>query len=139
MKAKRISETAYLLVFDRGDEVVQALSEFAADKEFAHFQAIGAFERATLAYWNAKTKEYEDLAVNEQVEVVSLLGDATRDEKGLPRIHAHASLGKRDGSLIGGHLKNGVVMPTLELVFTTSDVTIQRRLDDATGLSLIEL
>ena len=92
MRSERISKTTYLLVFDRGDEVVQTLTRFAADTEVGHFQAIGALERATLAYWNAETKQYEDLPVNEQVEVVSLLGDATRDEKGEPRIHAHGAV-----------------------------------------------
>src|SRR5687767_7076057 len=119
LKSKQINENpaAYLLVFSSGDEVVSTLTAFARDSKIlaAHFYALGALERATLAYWNRETKAYEDIPVDEQVEVVSLIGDVTAGVKGEPRIHAHASLGRRDGSLQGGHLKNAVVHPTLEL------------------------
>jgi predicted DNA-binding protein with PD1-like motif len=141
VKSKQINENppTYLLVFDRGDEVIERLTAFARDANilFASFHALGAFERATFAFWNWDTRRYEDIPIGEQVEVVSLVGNVARDEKGKHRVHAHVSLGKRDGSLIGGHLKVGIVRPTLELVLTQSNVEITRRRDDETGLPLI--
>ena len=142
MKSRMINEkpVRFLLVFDRGDEIVATLSAFARDNAVpgAMFTAIGACSRATIAYWNAETKEYEELEVSEQVEIVSLSGSiATVD--GSPRVHAHIALGKRDGSLIGGHLLTAIVYPTLELFLVPSEATLKRRLDDETGLMLIDL
>ena len=137
MNAERINASTWLLVFAKGEEAIAALTAYAAGLPSGHFHAIGAFERAMLAYWNRDTRLYEDLPVNEQVEVISLIGNVTRDEQGAPRVHAHASLGRRDGSMIGGHLKSGVVYPTLELFLVVGDVEIRRRIDAETGLSLI--
>ena len=46
-------------------------------------------------------------------------------------------LGRRDGSTIGGHLKRGIVYPTLEMHLTTLEHELVRRRDEATGLDLI--
>jgi uncharacterized protein len=123
-----------LLVFDIGDEVLTTLQQFITDQRIASawFQAIGAFETSLIAYWNRETKQYEDIAVGEQVEVLSLSGNATS-----AKIHAHVILGRRDGSTIGGHLKRGIVYPTLEMHLTRFDHEIVRRRDEATGLDLI--
>lgn len=139
MKAKAINDNAFLLVFDRGDEIAETLTSFARDNAIsgASFTAIGACRRATIAYWNPDTKDYEKIEVSEQVEVVSLTGNISLGENGQPRVHAHVALGKRDGGLIGGHFLSGVVHPTLELFLIQSTVVLQRRKDQETGLPLI--
>ena len=62
------------------------------------------------------TKRYQDIPVNEQVEVLMLAGDIAWKEDGEPVIHAHVVVGRQDGSTRGGHLKKAIVRPTLELV-----------------------
>src|ERR1700741_4287768 len=106
----------HLLILDPGDECVAALTEFAMKNgiEGGSFSAIGAFQDATIAYWNRGTKEDERIAVTEQVEVLAVSGSSARWEEEV-KIHAHAVLGRRDGSTIGGHLMGGVVFPTLEI------------------------
>src|SRR5436309_2497929 len=101
-----------LLVFDPGDEVIATLQQYIAEDKIlsAWFQAIGAFERSVIAYWNRETKQYEDITVDEQVEVLALSGNVNRT-----KVHAHVVLGRRDGSTLGGHLKRGTVFPTLEM------------------------
>jgi len=123
-----------LLVFDPGDEVIAALQQHIADQHIpaAWFQAIGAFERSVIAYWNRETKQYEDIAVDEQVEVLALSGNVNRT-----KVHAHVVLGRRDGSTIGGHLKRGIVYPTIEMHLTQLDSEHVRQRDEATGLDLI--
>src|SRR3954451_2897812 len=123
-----------VLVFDPADEVVATLQRYIAERQIpsAWFQAIGAFERAVIAYWNRDTKRYEDIAVDEQVEVLALSGNVNRT-----KLHAHVVLGKRDGSTIGGHLKSGIVFPTLELWLTPLTHELVRKRDEATGLDLI--
>lgn len=123
-----------VLVFDPGDEFVTTLQQYIAAQQIpsAWFQAIGAFEKSVIAYWNRDTRRYEDIAVDEQVEVLALSGNVNRT-----KLHAHVVLGKRDGSTVGGHLKSGIVFPTLELWLTPLAHELLRKRDEATGLELI--
>jgi predicted DNA-binding protein with PD1-like motif len=144
VKSKLLHEAGgartFALVLDAGDEAMQALSKFADEQELdaADFAAIGAFTGAVVAYFDPETKEYEPIRVDEQVEVLSVNGHVTL-EPGGRNVHAHAVLGKRDGTTVGGHLLEGHVGPTLEIVLTESPVHLRRRKDDETGLALIDL
>lgn len=125
----------FLLVFDKGDDLLVTLRAFAGAHGIrgASFTALGAFRSATIAYWNPATKEYEHIAVDEQVEVLSLVGNL-----GAEKIHAHVTLGRRDGSAIGGHVIAATVFPTLEMQVVAYEESIVRGTDEETGLLLIK-
>jgi hypothetical protein len=127
-----------VLVLDSGDEVIATLQRFASEHvtTSAFFHGLGAFREATVAWWNPETLQYEDIAVDEQVEVLSIQGNLTRVSDGF-KVHAHVVLGKRGGATIGGHVKRGVVHPTLELSLVLTKDAIHRQRDEATGLDLI--
>lgn len=72
------------------------------------------------------------------MEVLVLAGDVTAADDGR-MVHAHTVLGRRDGSTVGGHLKQAVVYPTIELVLTEAPAHLRRRYDEDTGLALIDL
>src|SRR6185312_3922278 len=93
------------IIFNTGDEVSSGLTSFATEYSVtsAHFTAIGAFSAAVVGYFDWQKKEYERIPVDEQVEVITLLGDIAL-EHGKPKIHAHTALAKRGGAMIGGHL-----------------------------------
>jgi predicted DNA-binding protein with PD1-like motif len=143
MRGKLVSEDGgktYVVIFDTGDEAVSGLRAFAREHNLAdaHITAIGAFERVTVAYFNWRSKEYEHIPIIQQVEVLSLIGDfALKD--GEPMLHAHVVVGKRDGSAHGGHLIEGYVRPTLEVVIQESPVHLHREHDEASGLALIKV
>jgi predicted DNA-binding protein with PD1-like motif len=142
MKSKLIhdgSEKTYALVFDKGDEVAAGLLRFAREERLAasRFTAIGAFERATLGFFERERKSYARIEVDEQVEVLSLIGDITLKEDGEPQVHAHVVIGRRDGTAHGGHLLRAVVWPTLEVIVTESPRHLRRRFDEETGLALL--
>jgi uncharacterized protein len=128
----------HLLVLDPDDEFVASLTDFAKKNriEGGSFSAIGAFQQATIAYWNRETKEYENIEVAEQVEVLALSGSIARAGDDV-KIHAHAVLGRRYGSTIGGHLMRGVVFPTLEIFVVDYGTRLTRQKDDKTGLWLL--
>jgi predicted DNA-binding protein with PD1-like motif len=71
------------------------------------------------------------------VEVLSLVGDVTIDA-GKPKLHAHVVLGKSDATAHGGHLIEGLVRPTLEVVLTELPRHLRRRFDPDSGLTLID-
>src|SRR5438477_10946119 len=135
MRAKVLNdqpEMTYVLIFDTGDEVMKTLKEFARQKRLSasRFTAIGAFREATLGFFDWQTKDYRRIAVNEQVEVLSLIGDVALDAAE-PKIHAHVVVGRSDGTAHGGHLLEGHVRPTLEIVVTEMPLTMRRRPDAA--------
>ena len=133
-------EKTFALVFDTGDEVVSEITNFARENalDAATLTAIGAFSSATLGYFDLVRKEYEKIPVEEQVEVLSLIGDIALNE-GEPELHAHVVLGRRDGTTRGGHLLEAHVLPTLEVVLVESPDHLKKRTDEETGLALIDL
>lgn len=144
MKSKMIHESngekTFVLVFDHGDEVMANLLKFVRAERVgcARFTAIGAFSGATLGYYEWVQKEYVKNVVNEQVEVLSLLGDvALKDDE--PVVHAHVVLGRSDASTFGGHLLEAHVRPTLELILVESPEHLTKVHDPESGLALIRL
>ena len=132
--------TTYACVLEKGEEFVQALRDFAKDRMLtgSHFTAIGAFSRVTLGYFDRGVKDYKRIPVDEQVEVLSLIGNIALAEGG-PKVHAHVVLGKSDGTAHGGHILDAQVWPTLEVILEESPTHLQRRTDRETGLALIDM
>ncbi|MGH9326926.1 MAG: PPC domain-containing DNA-binding protein [Terriglobia bacterium] len=144
MKSKlinqRTDETTYVLIFDAGDEAVAGLASFAKENRLgaSHFTGIGGFESATLGYFEIEKKNYKEIPISEQVEVLSLVGDIAL-QKGKPKVHVHTVVGTCEGLARGGHLLAAIVRPTLEIIITESPKHLHREFDDTTGLALIRL
>jgi hypothetical protein len=138
MKSAKLSNST-VLIFETGEEVIETLTRFAKERHISagHFTAIGAFSDAGIGYYDWQKKDYLRNEIKEQVEVVSLIGDIAVDN-GTPKIHAHVVVGKRDGSAMAGHLLDGHVRPTLELVLDDSSGQLRRRFDPESGLGLID-
>ena len=92
----------------------------------------------TLGYFDWEKKDYLKIPIREQVEVVSLIGDIAV-EKDEPKVHAHVVVGKRDGSVMGGHLLAAHVRPTLEVMLSESPAQLTRGMDPESGLALIRV
>jgi predicted DNA-binding protein with PD1-like motif len=143
MKGKLISEGAqrtFAVILDAGDEAVACLTAFAKEHRLSasQFTALGAFRACVLGYFDWQKKDYRRIPLDEQVEVLALLGVIALDD-GAPKLHAHVVVGKVDGTAHGGHLLEASVRPTLEVIITESPVHLQRRSDAETGLALIRL
>jgi predicted DNA-binding protein with PD1-like motif len=133
-------QKTFAVVFGTGDEVINGLQAFAKENHLggSHFTAIGAFSDVTMGFFDWDKKDYQKLQINEQVEVLSCIGDIALD-KGEPKVHAHVVVGKSDGTAHGGHLMEARVRPTLEVIVVESPKHLIRRTDDETGLALITL
>jgi uncharacterized protein len=130
----------YAVVFDIGDEVAAGLGRFVRENEAeaASITAIGGFRHAILGYFDWDSKEYKRIVVDEQVEVLSLLGDVAVADDG-PSLHLHAVLGRFNGGVVGGHLIEAHVRPTLEVIVVQPPSYPRKRRDPITGLPLIAL
>jgi predicted DNA-binding protein with PD1-like motif len=133
-------ERTFAVIFDLGDEVMSGLKRFAGENNLSatRFTAIGAFETAVLGYFDWQKKDYERIPVNEQCEVLALVGDIALDA-GKPQIHAHVVVGLRTGEARGGHLLEARVRPTLEVILTESPGYLEREHDARSGLNLIRI
>lgn len=143
MRYVQLSEAAprtFALVFEEGDEVLRDLKAFLLAEQLGtgHFTAIGAFERATLAYFDWERKAYDPIPVDEQVEAVSVTGNVAQSN-GEPAVHCHGIVSHRDGHTTGGHLLEAHVRPTLELFLTETPIHLQRTHRPAINLSLIDV
>jgi uncharacterized protein len=93
---------------------------------------------AQLGYWNPETRAYEYREFDKQPEVVSFQGNASlKDNK--PFLHIHGAFGRRDFSVIGGHVKEARAQPTFAIWLSTEDVPVVRTRDAQTGLDLLDL
>jgi predicted DNA-binding protein with PD1-like motif len=132
-------EKVYAIVFHQGDEVLSGLTDFAIAHHIgdAHLTAIGAASSGTLAWLDITQKNYRRIPVTQQVEILSLIGDiATFNDK--PVVHVHAVLGKQDGSTVGGHVFELNINPTLEVFLTVNNTTLKKKLDEPSGMKLID-
>jgi predicted DNA-binding protein with PD1-like motif len=127
------------VVLETGEEVAASLQKFATRQNVhaASFTAIGALSDAVLLYFDWQKKEYQEIPIREQVEVASLIGDIADDPEGTPALHIHIVVGTRNGSAKAGHLGEGHVRPTLEVVVTESPTHLRKVKDTETGLALI--
>jgi predicted DNA-binding protein with PD1-like motif len=145
MKSKLLNHSAsgrtLVLVLDPGEEAFKSISAFAAKENItgAAVTAIGAFERATVGWYDFASRSYRRIPVSEQCEVLSVIGDIAAGDDGTPSLHLHAVLGLSDGSTRGGHLLDGVVHPTLEVIVTETPAHLHRRKIPELGIALIDL
>jgi predicted DNA-binding protein with PD1-like motif len=143
MKAKVVEDAdvvTYVVVCDPGDEAVSALAQFARaeDLEAAQITGVGAFEHATVGWFDRAAREYRRIPVDEQCEVLSLVGDVAEGQDG-PIVHVHVVLGLSDGTTRGGHLLEGQVFPTLEVIVTETPARLRKVMRPDIGIALIDL
>jgi predicted DNA-binding protein with PD1-like motif len=130
----------FVVIFEPGEEAMSGLTAFAREQALTASQitAIGGFERVVLGYFDRDKRDYQPIPIEEQVEVLSVIGDIVGDGDDL-KVHAHVVVGRRDGSAHGGHLLEAVVWPTLEVVITETPAHLQRRFDPKSGAALIAM
>ena len=136
MQARQVNDrpSTFVVILEPGEEAMA----FARERSLSASQvtAIGAFERATLGYFDRDKRDYQPIPIERQVEVLSLIGDIVAEGDDL-KLHAHVVVGQSDGSAHGGHLLEAIVWPTLEVVITETPTHLRRRFDPETGITLI--
>jgi uncharacterized protein len=152
VKSRQIAESElgrrYLLVLERGDELMAEVKSFAERERLrtAEFTGIGAVSSARLAAFDPETREYVDIPDPGQTELVSLNGRITLPKDADPtdppaerQLHVHCVLSREDGSAVAGHVFELVVRPTCEVVVNESAEHVARREDPDSGLPVISL
>jgi len=138
MKEKKLGNNSFLIRLDKGDEIIESLTNFSRANKlgFASVSGIGAASRAVISVFNMQEKRYIEQGFEGNLEIVSLLGNVTMAD-GIPRIHLHAAITGDDLNVHGGHLVSATVSVTCEIVLDVSKTSIKRSRDEVTRLMLI--
>jgi uncharacterized protein len=132
-------ETTYAVIFGAGDEILGGLTQFAEENHIsaARITAIGSIHDGTLAWLNPDTKKFRMIHIDQQAEVLSLLGDIAMYQ-GKPVVHVHMVVGFGDGTAHGGHLLQAHVWPTLEVIVTSYPRPLYKKFDPEKGIAVID-
>ncbi len=130
----------YVVRLETGEDVVQAVTAFASDRRIdaASVSGIGSITDATLGYFDRAAREYKKHGVPGDSEIVSLLGNLSLKE-GQPFAHIHVTLAGPDFRAVAGHLFDGKVAATCELVVEPLPGLLQRKKDARLGLFLLDV
>ncbi len=135
------SKSLFVLRLEDGDDIMASLRKFSRAKRIrgATVEGIGSLKRAKLGYFDfERTREYTWLVLEEDMEVLSLLGNiSTKHESYLP--HVHVTLGRKDFTVMGGHLDDGSLANMIELVVRKVPGKLVKLPDEKTGLNILKL
>jgi predicted DNA-binding protein with PD1-like motif len=137
---ERDGRRTYAVVLEAGEPAMHSLLDLATELDLvgSSLVGIGGFQHVRLGYFNPEKSEFRENVVDEQVEVLSFQGNIAEDSEGKPKLHVHVVLGRQDATTRGGHLVEGLVRPTLEVIVTESPEHLHRLHDEATGLVLLK-
>ena len=88
-------EKTFVIVFQEGEEFTEGMRRFVEDQQLtaASFTAMRALRDAQFGWLDVDRRDYHITEAQEQVEVLSLVGNASEHE-GKPKVHAQVALGK---------------------------------------------
>lgn len=136
-KAKRI----IVARMEPGEDVLETVEVVAKTHGVSagHLSLIGAIAGAKLGYFDLESKTYKHFSVDEDVEVVSCMGNISMHDNAMV-VHAHMIVADENGRCYGGHLLPGCrVSVTIELFITEVEQALERKKDPNTGLNLLAL
>lgn len=118
-------------------DVAESLMTFCKDMNITagSITGIGAISKATLRFFNPKTKQYDDRTFEEQMEIANLTGNVSTMD-GETYTHLHCVLGRSNYTALAGHLLSARLNGAGEFVITTFDSPLERYHDEETGLNM---
>ena len=90
----------------KGDEIMSGLTEFAEKYHIknGHFVAVGAINKGLFGWSDVESgKGQKKIELNQEAEIVSLIGSISVDNQGRSNVHGHGSVALSDGAVRGGH------------------------------------
>ena len=138
MEYKRFSDTIVVRM-DRGEEVLAMLKAVcvAENVKLASVTGIGATDDFTVGVLNVGSKKYIANDFKGYHEIVSLVGNVNTKD-GEYYSHLHMCAANEKGVAVGGHLNRAVISATCELVIKVIDGSVDRKVDEVTGLNIFK-
>lgn len=129
----------HVIRLDPGDEIIQSLRDFAEQKGIAGgiIAGLGAVKNVTLGFYDPDGGDYIRQTFDEPLEICSAIGSISLLENSTPYIHLHATLGRKNFQVIGGHLFKAWITVTGEFYCLKPGAAISRTFDPETGFHLL--
>ena len=139
MKFEKIKDT-YFIRIERGEKIIKTLKNFCTKQKIkcGYFFGIGALGEAELAHYIVENKKYTSKTYNQPLEIVNMNGNITTMNKEV-YLHCHIALSDEKMNAIAGHLKEGIISATCEIILVRLNATINRKYHDFTGLNLLDI
>lgn len=139
MEYKRFENTI-IARLNIGEEVLEQI-KIIVEKEnikLAEINALGATDNFTVGVYSVDEKYYHKKDFVGAYEIVSLHGNITTMNNEV-YLHLHMSCGDKQGNVVGGHLNRCIISATCEMFINIIDGTIDRRVDQETGLNILDI
>ncbi len=119
---------------NEGEDLKEAITSFSyreCKSGAVVLSAVGSLSGATLRMAGAEPTKQDIRHYDGRFEIVSLTGTIDKDGK----IHLHMSISDENGTVVGGHVKEGcIVHTTCELVLASDqNIILSREKDENTG------
>ena len=139
MKHKNIKDT-YFIRLERGEQIIEAIKNFCTKNKIkcGYFFGIGALDEVELAHYVVENKKYTSKTFKQPLEIISMSGNITTMNKEI-YLHCHITLSDEKMTAIAGHLKEGRISATCEILLVKLNGAINRKHDDAIGLNLLDM
>jgi uncharacterized protein len=130
----------YIIRLESGDNILQSLRQFATAKRLRSglVEGIGSLSKVKLGHYDFKTKQYKYETFEDDLEILNLSGNiSSMNNEPLP--HVHVTLGRRDFSVIGGHLDEGSSANMVEIGIRKLPGKLLKAKDEDIGLNVLQL
>ncbi|OIO45893.1 hypothetical protein COX24_01775 [bacterium (Candidatus Gribaldobacteria) CG23_combo_of_CG06-09_8_20_14_all_37_87_8] len=115
------------------ESLARALKECKV-KTAVFVSGIGQLKNVRLGYFKEKG-DYQEQVFDKPLELLSLNGFVSlNQEQNNYDFHLHATLSDIEKRAVGGHLISAAVSVTLEVAFLKTDIAIERKVEEKTGL-----
>lgn len=144
MEYKIMDNTIYLRI-DKGEYVIDTIKKVCITEGIraGYFQGIGACNEAKLSTWIPEKEDFIHHHISGMLEMVSLMGNISLDQEGLPFFHSHAlfSFLNQEGkmSVAAGHLEDAKISYTGEIILNFAAEGIKRKFCSEAGIDVWNL
>jgi len=124
----------YRVTMRKGDEILSGLTEFAEKYHIkhAHFSGLGAIDKGLFGWTDVERHVgQKKIEINEEAEIVSVLGSISVDDQGRSVVHAHGVVALSDGSVRGGHWHEAHVSIVADIFVTEEEAAPDSKPDAA--------
>ena len=132
----RLDDGRLVVKLEDGENVLEKLKTVLGEIGWSSgvvLNGVGMLRNVKLGYFDGEKyviDEFED-----PMELVSMQGNISSDDKGNILLHIHVGLADRSKNMHGGHLLDGIVNNVNEiLIIKLERVRMRRRLSEKTGL-----
>ncbi|UCC12333.1 MAG: DUF296 domain-containing protein [candidate division WOR-3 bacterium] len=130
----------YIIRLEKDEEIVSAIMTAAQRFRIngAFFFGLGVGKDLVLGYYDPHKKKYLKKVFQGEYEFTSLSGNIAYSGKDCI-VHCHVTITDQDFAAFGGHLFQGIVPATCEIVVLPLSRSLKRSRDRVTGLKLLEI